>query len=364
MLDTTLSFAAPYVAFLPAEEIHASGVLAVVVAGLVLGHNAPVLQSAGSRIAENINWRTVQFLLENVVFLLIGLQIRRSDRRRRGRAPAVDAGRRALPARAGRDDPGPRSLDVRRAPGRCGCCASRSGPGGSRRRVLGGHARGGHAGGGVPAARPEPERDLLALAAFTVVAGTLLIQGLTLPVARPPAEPARPRPAEDALQRAGLVTDAGRAGLAVLDEVRSREDPPEVHRPVARPRDAAAATSSGNSSAARSPSSSRRPPPTTDCGCRCWPPSAAPSSQARDRGVYDDEVLRAALPRDRPRGVDARPDRGRRRAGRRRADHADHARRGLRRTCGTRRAMSQPARPQAARSACGTGRGGCTCGCA
>ena len=77
MLDTTLSFAAPYVAFLPAEEIHASGVLAVVVTGLLLGHKAPVLQSASSRIAENINWRTVQFLLENVVFLLIGLQVRR-----------------------------------------------------------------------------------------------------------------------------------------------------------------------------------------------------------------------------------------------------------------------------------------------
>ena len=51
--------------------------LAVVVTGLILGHKAPVLQTASSRIAENINWRTVQFLLENVVFLLIGLQMRR-----------------------------------------------------------------------------------------------------------------------------------------------------------------------------------------------------------------------------------------------------------------------------------------------
>jgi NhaP-type Na+/H+ or K+/H+ antiporter len=76
VLDTTLSFAAPYVAFLPAQEIKASGVLAVVVTGLALGHRAPVLQTAASRIAENVNWRTVQFLLENVVFLLIGLQIR------------------------------------------------------------------------------------------------------------------------------------------------------------------------------------------------------------------------------------------------------------------------------------------------
>ena len=76
VLDTALSFAAPYVAFVPAEEIHSSGVLSVVVAGLLLGHKAPEIQSATARIAENINWRTVQFLLENTVFLLIGLQLR------------------------------------------------------------------------------------------------------------------------------------------------------------------------------------------------------------------------------------------------------------------------------------------------
>ena len=73
MLDTTLSFTAPFVAFLPAQAIHASGVLAVVVTGLLLGHKAPTLQSAASRISESINWATVQFLLENGVFLLIGL---------------------------------------------------------------------------------------------------------------------------------------------------------------------------------------------------------------------------------------------------------------------------------------------------
>ncbi len=49
VLDTTLSFTAPFVAFLPAEAIHASGVLAVVVTGLLLGHKAPTLQSAASR---------------------------------------------------------------------------------------------------------------------------------------------------------------------------------------------------------------------------------------------------------------------------------------------------------------------------
>ncbi|MBJ7455542.1 MAG: cation:proton antiporter, partial [Thermoleophilia bacterium] len=76
VLDTTLSFTAPFIAFLPAEAIHSSGVLAVVVTGLLLGHKAPTLQSATSRLAETTNWATVQFLLENAVFLLIGLQVK------------------------------------------------------------------------------------------------------------------------------------------------------------------------------------------------------------------------------------------------------------------------------------------------
>ena len=76
VLDTCLSFLAPFLAYLPAEEIHGSGVIAAVVCGLILGHRAPVWQSAASRIAERTNWRTIEFLLENSVFLLIGLQVR------------------------------------------------------------------------------------------------------------------------------------------------------------------------------------------------------------------------------------------------------------------------------------------------
>ena len=75
VLDTTLSFAAPYIAFLPAEAIHASGVLSVVITGLALAHLSPTLQTATSRLAEATNWKTIAFLLENAVFLLIGLQL-------------------------------------------------------------------------------------------------------------------------------------------------------------------------------------------------------------------------------------------------------------------------------------------------
>ncbi|MFN8124961.1 MAG: Na+/H+ antiporter [Candidatus Nanopelagicales bacterium] len=73
--DTALSFTVPYLAFVPAEELHASGVVAVVVAGLLIGHKAPLVSSGTARLTTEANWRTVSFLLENVVFLLIGLQL-------------------------------------------------------------------------------------------------------------------------------------------------------------------------------------------------------------------------------------------------------------------------------------------------
>ncbi|NQX12556.1 Na+/H+ antiporter [Microbacteriaceae bacterium VKM Ac-2855] len=75
VLDTSLSLVTPYLAFIPAQLLHGSGVLAVVVAGLFLGYKAPVIQSAQARIAEALNWKTIQFLLENAVFLFIGLSL-------------------------------------------------------------------------------------------------------------------------------------------------------------------------------------------------------------------------------------------------------------------------------------------------
>lgn len=74
--DTALSFAVPYLAYIPAEKVHASGVLAAVTAA-PLAHKAPRLQSASSRLSERMNWASVTFLLENAVFLLIGLQMQR-----------------------------------------------------------------------------------------------------------------------------------------------------------------------------------------------------------------------------------------------------------------------------------------------
>ncbi|CAN5532724.1 sodium:proton antiporter [soil metagenome] len=75
LLDTAISFAVPFIAFIPAEYFDASGVLAVVVAGLYSGHAGARRFSAQARISERLNWRTLQFVLENGVFLLMGLEL-------------------------------------------------------------------------------------------------------------------------------------------------------------------------------------------------------------------------------------------------------------------------------------------------
>ncbi|MFB2582209.1 cation:proton antiporter [Herbiconiux sp. P15] len=76
VLTTAISFVIPFLAYIPAEAIGASGVLSVVVAGLYTGHMGAKHFSASTRISERLNWRTIQFLLENGVFLLMGLELK------------------------------------------------------------------------------------------------------------------------------------------------------------------------------------------------------------------------------------------------------------------------------------------------
>ncbi|MCU7723092.1 Na+/H+ antiporter [Actinoplanes sp. KI2] len=71
-----ISLMTPFVAYLLAERIHVSGVLAVVVAGLIIGHDAPRHSSGASRLQTTAVWRLVDFVLEGLVFLLIGQQLR------------------------------------------------------------------------------------------------------------------------------------------------------------------------------------------------------------------------------------------------------------------------------------------------
>ncbi len=74
-LTTVLSVLVPFSAYLIAEELGASGVLAVVAAGFAMGHHSAELDYA-SRIQERQFWRTLDSLLETFVFAYIGLQLR------------------------------------------------------------------------------------------------------------------------------------------------------------------------------------------------------------------------------------------------------------------------------------------------
>ena len=74
-VNTVISFAVPFAAAIPAEMLGASGLVAAVVAGLVTGIRAPRVLSPQNRLSDSQNWRTVELVLEGVVFLTMGLQI-------------------------------------------------------------------------------------------------------------------------------------------------------------------------------------------------------------------------------------------------------------------------------------------------
>ena len=64
LVDNALSLLTPFVVAVVAEAVRGSGVVAVVVTGLYLGHRLPTLMSAASRLQMGAFWRMVKFLLE------------------------------------------------------------------------------------------------------------------------------------------------------------------------------------------------------------------------------------------------------------------------------------------------------------
>ncbi len=71
---TALSFAVPFIAMVPAEALEASGLVSAVVAGLITGQGAARHFSPMQRISDSQNWATVEFVLEGLIFLTMGLQ--------------------------------------------------------------------------------------------------------------------------------------------------------------------------------------------------------------------------------------------------------------------------------------------------
>ncbi|MEO6606726.1 MAG: Na+/H+ antiporter [Aeromicrobium sp.] len=228
--DVAVSLLTPWIAYLPAEEIHIkgldsqpSGVLAVVVAGIILGHKSPLIQSASSRLFERTNWATISYVLENAVFLFIGLQVRSivddlgessvSGMRIAASCAAVLAAVIILrfawvfPATYGpRLIPKIRDSEPRPPPAAVFLVAWT----GMR--------------GVVTLAAvfllPEdtPKREVLVLMAFVVTIGTLLIQGLTIPTLVRMLKVPGPDPHEDHLQEATVYQAVADEGMKFLDE--------------------------------------------------------------------------------------------------------------------------------------------------
>lgn len=225
--DTTVSLLTPFVLYLLAEEVHGSGVLAVVVGGLVVGHRAERFQSAISRIFERGNWATVQHVLEHTVFFLVGLQARTI-------LDSVSDGEISAPALAAACVAVLAAVIVVRFVGVFASAAL------SRRDIpwqvptLVGWA--GMRGVVTLAAAfviPEgtPYRDVVVVVAWVVALATLLLQGSTLPALVRRLGLSGPDPAHDALLESQLYQGAANAGIAALDEALQQE--PDVPDQVA-----------------------------------------------------------------------------------------------------------------------------------
>ncbi|PZA20275.1 cation:proton antiporter, partial [Modestobacter versicolor] len=97
-VNTVLSFTAPFLASVPAEQLGASGLVAAVMAGVVTGYDGPRRLPPQHRLSDAQNWRTVELVLEGAVFLVTGLQLAtvvadvRADHGGTGTAVALAAG--------------------------------------------------------------------------------------------------------------------------------------------------------------------------------------------------------------------------------------------------------------------------------
>src|SRR6266581_1945812 len=89
-VEITNSLLTPYAAFLPAQQLGASGVIATVAAGLYLGRHGSRIMGPDARLTGRAVWETITFLLNGVVFY----QCQSGAARRRRRRPAGGPGRR------------------------------------------------------------------------------------------------------------------------------------------------------------------------------------------------------------------------------------------------------------------------------
>jgi monovalent cation/hydrogen antiporter len=223
VLENTVVLLTPFLGYGLAEKVHASGVLAVVIAGLVLGHTSPRRQSYATRLQGLMIWKMIGFLLESVVFALIGLQLPAVLESLSGRpagelAIAVVAVLGAvIVARFIWVYPAtylPRRL-IRRVRERDPM------PPWSYPTVIGWAGMRGVVSLAAAFALPAdfPQRDLILFLTFSVVIGTLVLQGFTLPWLIRRLGVTAEESAVDTLAEAAAQHAAATAALQRLDEL-------------------------------------------------------------------------------------------------------------------------------------------------
>ncbi len=184
-VEVLISLVIPFAAYLPADQLGLSGVLAAVVAGLMIGSLLGTILTPNSRVLWLTSWKMIGFVLNGFVFVLIGLALPTVLQGLGGRAPVEILGVLALiclvvvAARlvwvvASSFLPGsPRQVIARRDPrlaGRLTLVVSWAGLRGAVSLA---------AALALPAGFPE--RNLILLLTFAVIVVTLVGQGLTLP---------------------------------------------------------------------------------------------------------------------------------------------------------------------------------------
>ncbi|SCL29323.1 sodium/proton antiporter, CPA1 family [Micromonospora rhizosphaerae] len=224
--EGALSVLTPFVAFLLADVVHASGVLAVVVAGLLLSYAAPRIIRARSRQMAYNFWDLSTFLINGSLFVLLGMQVPRSLRSITGHSPAqalgiamavvgvVVATRMVLVhlATPALQALGPRARRGSRFDWRVRTVVGWAGFRGAVSLA---------AALAVPittsGGAPVRERDLIIFVTVTVIVVTMLVQGTTLPAVASWAGLRGDREREDEVRLTRLR--ATEAGLAALPQV-------------------------------------------------------------------------------------------------------------------------------------------------
>ncbi|GGS85596.1 Na+/H+ antiporter [Planobispora rosea] len=235
LIENTVLLLTPFAVYLAAEAVHASGVVSVVIVGIAVGHRLP-RGGFGTRLMSGVIWRIVDLFLESIVFLLIGLQmwpivsaLDWSDPWKPiTMALAVFAA--AVVARIVWVVPAtylPRILSP-------GVRRNEPDPPPWQNVVIVGWAgmRGVVSLAAAFALPDFPGRDMLLFLTFTVVIGTLLVQGLSFPwlIRRLRVSTEQETFADD-LAEAAAQQAAARAALARLEEMVA-EGVDEIHQEV------------------------------------------------------------------------------------------------------------------------------------